>query len=237
MEDLAQIAYIGKLVEPDLRCRGGGVVLADLDNVSTPRGAFALCGQPVQALYRGAPFEAMLGTAVFPAIYDAAATGRLKLLNGLFGLLLQHKGLLAWLWSHRFDPLFSERERAAIRNHLPPTWPIDSYPMETLRETLVAKQVFGREGEEVFLGEDLDADAWEVIRRRRTYIAQQLVEVEGLNAVVATSSGQVVQTGFPTVGCFNVREQGVGFYTRFGGPITTNRAKWLATFVERQGAA
>jgi glutathionylspermidine synthase len=233
MEDLAQIAFIGKLMERELAGQGVSVVLADLDNVSSPRGALALCGYRVDVLYRGAPFEAMLGTSVFPAIYDAVAAGKLRLLNGLFGLLLQHKGLLAWLWSHRFDSVFTERERAAIRHHLPPTWPIDTYPSGTARDVLVAKQVFGREGEEVFFGENLDAEAWDILRRRRTYIAQQRIEVEELEAVVATSGGQVLQSGFPTVGCFNVREHAVGFYTRFGGPITTNRAKWLATFVER----
>jgi glutathionylspermidine synthase len=232
MEDLAQIAFMGRLLEPALRCRGVGVVLADLDNVSAPRGRLALCGRPVAALYRGAPYEAMLGTTVFSAIYEAVAAGHLQLFNGLFGLLLQHKGLLAWLWAHRHDPCFTERERWAIRRHLPPTWPIDAYPSATRREELVAKQVFGREGEEVFFGDAVAGDAWDLLRRRRTYVAQQRIEVQQLGAVVATSRGLVSQDGFATVGCFNVREQGIGFYTRFGGRITTNRAKWLATFVD-----
>jgi glutathionylspermidine synthase len=174
----------------------------------------------------------MLGTTVFSAIYEAVAAGHLQLFNGLFGLLLQHKGLLAWLWAHRHDPCFTERERWAIRRHLPPTWQIDAYPSATGREELVAKQVFGREGEEVFFGDAVPGDAWDLLRRRRTYVAQQRIEVQQLDAVVATSRGLVSQDGYATVGCFNVREQGVGFYTRFGGRITTNRAKWLATFVE-----
>jgi glutathionylspermidine synthase len=186
----------------------------------------------VAALYRGAPFEAMLGTAVFPAIYEAVAAGRLRLFNGLFGLLLQHKGLLAWLWAHRHDACFTERERWAIRDHLPPTWPIEAYPSGAAREELVAKQVFGREGEEVFFGEEMESATWDLLRRRRTYVAQQRIEVQQLDAVVATSHGPVAQSGFATVGCYNVRERGVGFYTRFGGRITTNRARWLATFVD-----
>jgi glutathionylspermidine synthase len=237
MEDLAQIAFVGRMLEPSLRCRGVCVVLADLDNVSAPRGRLALCGRPVAALYRGAPFEAMLGTAVFPAIYEAVAAGRLRLFNGLFGLLLQHKGLLAWLWANRHDPDFTERERWAIQHHLPPTWPIDAHPGARSREALVAKQVFGREGEEVFFGDALDDEAWELLRRRRTYVAQQRIDVQQLDAVVVTSRGPVCRSGFATVGCFNVRERGVGFYTRFGERITTNRAKWLATFVDPPGAS
>jgi glutathionylspermidine synthase len=232
MEDLAQIAYVGRILEPALRCHGMDVVLADLDNVSTPRGRLALCGRPIAALYRGAPFEAMLGTAVFPAIYEAVTAGRLRLLNGLFGLLLQHKGLLAWLWEHRHDPCFTERERWAIRRHLPPTWMIEACPSGKQREDLVAKQVFGREGEEVFFGDSTSQEAWDVLRRRRTYIVQQRIAVQELDAVVATSLGPSLQSGYATVGCFNVRDQGVGFYTRFGGRITTNQAKWLATFAQ-----
>ncbi len=230
MEDLAQLAYVARLLEPEVRHRGVAVVLADLDNVSAPRGRLALCGQTVDALYRGAPIEAMLGTPVFPAIFEPAAANRLRLLNGLFGLLLQHKGLLAWLWSHRDDPAFTERERWAIANHLPPTLGIAKVPSVD-RDDFVAKQVFGREGEEVFFGDEVDTVTWDVLRRRQTYVAQRRVDVQELTAVVPTARGPVITSGFATVGRFNTREHAVGYYTRFGGRITTSHAKWLATFI------
>jgi glutathionylspermidine synthase len=234
MEDLAQLAFIGRLAARKLERRGLGVVLADLDNVSSPRGRLALCGQPVAALYRGAPIEAMLGTPAFPAIFEPVATNRLRLLNGLFGLLLQHKGLLAWAWMHRADPMFSDRERWAIESHLPPTHAIDDVPSAE-RAAFVAKQVFGREGEEVFFGDETASSAWEVLQRRRTYVAQQRVDVQGLTTVVPTALGPVAAPGFATVGCFNVRHRAVGYYTRFGGRVTTSHAKWLATFITGDG--
>ena len=232
LEDLAQMDLVRRLIEEPLARRGIGVVLADLDNVSSPRGRLALCGRQVAALYRGAPLETMLGTPTFGAIFEAAAAGRLHLLNGLFGLLLQHKGLMAWLWEHRDDSCFTAEERQAIHQHLPPTWTISSAPVDEDRRDLVAKQYFGREGEEVFFGEAVDDATWEVLQRRRTYIAQRRIVVGELDAAIPTACGPVSQRGSATVGCFSVCGRGVGFYTRFGGRIIDRHARWLATFEE-----
>jgi hypothetical protein len=92
--------------------------------------------------------------------------------------------------------------------------------------------VFGREGEEVFFGEDAAADVWETLRRRRTYVAQRRVKVASIDAVVQTSAGPRSMHGYATVGSYVVRGHWAGFYSRFGGKITTSRAKWLATFVD-----
>jgi glutathionylspermidine synthase len=232
LEDLAQMDLVRRLVEGPLARRGIDVVLADLDNVSSPRGCLALCGKRVGTLYRGAPLEAMLGTPTFGAIFEAAAGGRLTLLNGLFGLLLQHKGLLAWLWEHQDDPYFTVEERNAIQRHLPPTWAISSTPPEEDRRDLVAKQYFGREGEEVFFGDTLDDATWALLERRRTYVAQRRIAVAELDAAIPTACGPVSQHGCATVGCFSVRGRGVGFYTRFGGRIIDRHARWFATFEE-----
>jgi glutathionylspermidine synthase len=164
---------------------------------------------------------------------EAAALGRVEILNGLYGLLLQNKGLLAWIWAHRDEPdLFDSEARAAIEAHLPPTWPIIEVPAGVERESLVAKQVFGREGQEVFFGEDCSPELWSSLTRRQTYVAQARVRVASVQAVVQTSLGPVVREGFPTVGCFAVNGGFAGFYTRFGDKITTSRSKWLATFAE-----
>jgi len=104
------------------------------------------------------------------------------------------------------------------------------------RSALVAKQVFGREGQEVFFGEDCPAELWATLARRQTYVAQVRVQVAPVRAVVQTSLGPIVREGYPTVGCFAVDGQFAGYYTRFGDKITTARAKWLATFAEA-GAA
>jgi glutathionylspermidine synthase len=232
LEDLAQMAFTQRLLRRPLAARGLGVVLGDADNLHTTAGGLSLCGQRIAALYRYVPFEATFGSAFFATLYDAVVDGRLRLLNGLYGLLLQHKALPAWLWAHRRDEALPEEERAAIVSHLAPSWPIASYPPDLDRAGLVAKQVFGREGEEVFFGEDLDTAAWHALARRRTYVVQRRIEVAPRAAVVATSLGPRLVEGRATVGCFAVDGRFAGFYTRFGGKIITSRAKWLATLVE-----
>src|SRR5262249_17362069 len=162
-------------------------------------------GQRIDALYRYLPFEAIFGTPTFVAMEEAAALGKVEILNGLYGLLLQNKGLIAWIWAHRDDPgLFDEEARAAIDEHLPGTWGIGEAAPERRREELVAKQVFGREGQEVFFGEDCSAEWWSVLAGRQTYIAQERVLVAQTRAVVQTSLGPELRAGYSTVGCFAV---------------------------------
>lgn len=232
LEDLAQMAFTCELLRTPLMTLGIELILGDGDNLWAGRAGLELCGRRVDALYRYVPFESMLGTPGFAAIYDAAGAGRLRLLNGLYGLLLQHKGLLSWLWEHRGASLFEASEKAALQDHLPPTWPVDDYPSSVEQASLVAKQVFGREGEEVFFGEDQTPEAWRLLRRRRTYVAQRRIQLADLPAAVPTSSGAKRQAGFATVGCYVVAGQWAGYYTRFGGKIITSRSKWVATFVE-----
>lgn len=232
LEDLAQMAFTQELLRGPLEAHGMDVILGDSDNLGRTRRGLTLCGRHVGALYRYVPFEGLLGTSGFAAIYDAVAAGRLRLLNGLFGLLLQHKGVLAWLWEHRTDAAFTPAERAALRGHLPPTWNIASYPCDVQPSQLVAKQVFGREGEEVFFGDETEPDVWDTLRRRRTYVAQQRIHGAELVATVASAAGPMPLNGYATVGAFAAQGRWAGYYTRFGGKITTSRAKWLATFVE-----
>lgn len=232
LEDLSQMAFTQELLREPLARYGLEVVLGDAHNLGTSRGRLTLCGRGVDALYRYLPYETMLGTHQFAAIADAVAHGRTLLLNGLFGLLLQNKGTLAWLWAHRNDPDLTEAERSAIRTHLPPTWMIDQVPASADWAQLVVKQVFGREGAEVFFGDELDPPAWSELVRRRTYVAQARVHVQEIEAVVPTSLGMEKQRGSATVGGFAVGGRWAGYYSRFGGRIITSRAKWLATFVE-----
>ena len=232
LEDLAQMAFTQRLLEVPLATRGLEVVLGDADNLRSTRRGLTLRGRRVAALYRYLPFESTLGTTAFAAIFEAVTAGRLRLLNGLYGLLLQHKGLLARLWARRDDPAFSPAEQAAIRDHLPPTWPIDQGQTGGARAELVAKQVFGREGEEVYFGEDLTAESWRELASRRTYVAQRRIRIAELAAAVPTARGPDLWRGQPTVGAFAVQGRAAGYYTRFGGKIITSRAKWMATLVE-----
>lgn len=231
LEDLAQMAYTAELLRPALAERGLDVVLGDAANLRLTRAGLTLLGRRIDALYRYLPFEAIFGTPIFVAMEEAAALGQVEILNGLFGLLLQNKGLLAWIWAHRDDPvLFDAAERAAIDAHLPATWMLDAVPADRDRTGLVAKQVFGREGQEVFFGEDCSPELWAALAARRTYVAQARVRVAETRAVVQTSRGAVVRDGYATVGCFAVSGRFAGCYTRFGEKIITSGSTWLATF-------
>ncbi|MBM2810468.1 MAG: synth protein [Chloroflexi bacterium] len=233
LEDMAQMAFMRRLLTPALAHSGVEVVVGDIDNLRWTHGGITLCGRRLGALYRCLPFETMLGTPAFAGIFDASASGSLRLLNGLGGLLQQHKGVMAWMYAHANDEgLFDDGQREAILGHLPETWPIGAEHNAYDRDALVAKQVFGREGEEVFFGEDTPEDAWETLQQRRTYVAQRRVNVQAVDGVVQTSSGAAVMRGYVTVGCFIVNGRWGGFYSRFGGKITTSQAKWFATLAE-----
>lgn len=232
LEDLAQMAFTGRLLRPALGRLGVPIVLGDVDNVAGgPRG-LSLRGQRVGALYRYYPFEAMVSHPAFPAIFEAVCAGRVRLLNGLFGLLLQHKALMSWLWEHRGDLALPSDEADAVRDHVPPTWPASAVPPSS-PEDVVVKQVFGREGEEVYLGEHLTAEDWGSIGRQGTYVVQRRIRVQGYDAALPSIKGPFQGHGYPVVGSYVVDGRWAGFYTRFGGPVTTAQAKFFATLVER----
>ncbi len=235
LEDLAQMAFTAGLLRRVFAARRIQIVLGDVDNLRSVSGNLELLGTRIDALYRYVPFEGIFGSASFVAISEAGVRGRPLLLNGLFGLLLQNKGLLAWVWRHQDEALFSPAQRAAIREHLPATWMISDAPSPSAARPLVAKQVFGREGEEVFFSEDVSASAWEELRRLKTYVAQERIDVSTLVAVVPGPVEQEVREVFASVGAFAVDGRCAGFYSRLGGKVITSRAKWVATFVESEG--
>lgn len=234
LEDLSQMAFTAQLLQPALAARGLDVVLGDAGNLRLTARGLSLRGRRVDAIYRYLSFESIFGTPTFAALEEAAALGQVTVLNGLFGLLLQNKGLLAWIWTHRDDAdLFDEEARAAILTYLPATWHIDEAPPGVERHDLVAKQVFGREGQEVYFGEDCSDQFWQTLGRQQTYVAQQRVQVGQTVAVVHTSTGPELRNSRATVGAFAVDGEFGGYYTRYGDKIITASSKWLATFVER----
>lgn len=239
-EDLAQIVFTASVLErelPDIE-----LAVGDIDNVwlcrggrTGRRGRLHLFDRPVDAVYRYYPFENMLGTQPFADLYEAVAAGRLRLLNGLRGLLAQNKGVLAWLWEHRADSCFSSAEQEAIPEHLPETHWITPESVEEDRRraaSLVVKQVFGREGEEVYFGDTMTEQDWRNCAAWGSFIAQRRVDVRPLAAAVHTSRGPAQMTGCPTVGSYCAAGRYAGYYTRLGAPITSASAKWVATWVE-----
>jgi glutathionylspermidine synthase len=231
-EDLAQAIFLERLLAPSVAPHGGEVVVADVDNLYLSRGRLGLLGRTLDALYRYYPFETLLGQPAFADLFGAVTAGKVRLLNGLRGLLAQNKGVLAWLWEHRDDPRFTSQERRVLHEHLPPVRWIGEVPETEPREALVLKQVFGREGEEVYFGDRLSAADWHNCRTWGSYVAQQRVAAAPVTAVVRTSRGPAVQQLWAAVGSFAVHNRWAGYYTRLGTPITTARAKYVATFID-----
>ncbi|MBI3966947.1 MAG: glutathionylspermidine synthase family protein [Chloroflexi bacterium] len=230
VEDSSQMAFTQRLIAPALQQIGAETVLADLGNLYFSRGQLRIFGRRVDALYRYYPFETMLGEAPFVDLFDAVVGGRVRLLNGLRGLLAQNKGVMAWIWSHRNDRGFSLVERQVIERYLPLTCWIQECPPDFDRRSVVVKQVFGREGEEVYLGDRMSDEDWLKCRDWGTFVVQTRVDGPPMPALVQTSSGPVLREGWPTVGGFVVDGAFGGCYTRYGDFITGVGAKWLATF-------
>lgn len=240
-EDLAQTVFLARLLEEPLRRRGVKVVFGDVDNLSLSRGRLQLLGHRMDALYRYYPFETLLGQQAFADLFEVVTRGRLRLLNGLRGLLAQNKGVMAWIWKHRSDKaLFTSAERLAIREHLPPIHWVGDLPADPSAanvESRVLKQVFGREGDEVYFGDQMTPEDWARCYAWGSYVAQERVRSRPVAMVIQTSGGPEVRETWPVVGSFAARTRWAGYYTRAGGQITTGHAKFVGTFWEREATS
>ena len=239
-EDLAQTVFLARLLEAPLGRHGIRVVFGDVDNLTVARGRLSMLGHPLDALYRYYPFETLLGQQAFADLFEVVTRGRLRLLNGLRGLLAQNKGVMAWIWAQRDDAsVFTAAERNAIRDHLPAIRWIGDLPDDPRAvglDSLVLKQVFGREGDEVYFGDQMTEEDWARCRVWGSYVAQTRVRARPVAMVIQTSGGAEVRELWPVVGSFAAGTRWAGYYTRAGEPITTGHAKFVGTFWEHEGA-
>ena len=231
-EDFSQTEALAKLICEPLSEVGIEVVVADVDNLHLVRGRLHFQTGPVDAVYRYFPFETLLAHPAWKMLFTAVANGQVRLLNGLRGLLAQNKGVLAWIWSHRDDvSVFDVSDCAIIRDHLPATRWVDAIAPRDTRDQFILKQVFGREGEEVRRGSEVDDDAWRQCVAWGSYVSQQRVQTFPLPAMIATSRGHRDIGVWPCIGSFAVDGHWAGYYTRIGAEITRHDAKWCATGV------
>lgn len=231
-EDFAQTEAFAKLLREPLLGAGIEVVVGDVDNLHLDHGRLHFQTGPVDAIYRYFPFETLLSHPAWTMLFTAVDTGQVRLMNGLRGLLAQNKGVLAWIWSHRDDDaVFDANDRQIIGNHLPATGWVDAIPPPHARNEVILKQVFGREGEEVRHGSELDDDAWRQCVAWGSYVSQRRVVTVPSAATVATSRGHREVQVWPCVGSFAVDGHWAGYYTRIGGEVTRHDAQWCATGV------
>lgn len=234
LEDAMQAVALARAVRPALARRGIRVVFGDIDTLHRRRRRACLHGVEIDALYRFHALETMPGTDAWEAMDVATAAGELRLLNGLRGVVAQNKGLMAWIWERRDDArVFDAADRAAIRAHLPPTTWVGAVPPLPVRSGLVVKQAFGREGEEVALGDDLDEAGWAACVRWGSYVAQVRVPVAPVIAPLPTARGHVMTEAWPVVGGFAAGGRWAGGYARLGARVTRHDARWCALVVPR----
>ena len=227
-EDLAQLLFLREV----LRSLGPEIVLGDVGNLTLRRGRVHLLGREVQALYRLYPVERLYGHPVFPGLMDAALAGRVLLLNPVAALLAQDKALMAWIWARRDSPLFSADERGAIARHLPETFLVGDLPPDLDRSAFVVKEFFGREGEEVYFGENIGDADWERVQGWRTFVAQRVVTSARVQEVVWRGDHLERAWSVPCVGSYLAAGRLAGLYVRLGDRVTTNRAQHVGAFVD-----
>jgi glutathionylspermidine synthase len=236
LEDTCQAIAFARAIGPTLAKREVRVVFGAVTNLHRRGNRAWLRDTPIDALYRYAAIEGWPGTAAWDAMEVATAAGELRLVNGLRGVVAQNKGLLAWIWGRRDDAaIFDPDARAAIRTYVPPTTWVEAIPPVPVRRGLVVKQVFGREGAEVSMGDDLDEAGWASCVRWGSYVAQARVPSLPTVAALPTGFGHLVTQAWPVMGGMVSGGRYAGAYARLGGRVTRHDARWCAVLSLRAG--
>lgn len=234
LEDISQAWWLGGL----LRDAGQDTVVGDVRDVEVRGGRVTVRGREVDALYRFFPVERLYRHGVFAPLMDAALDGRVLLLNGLRSFLAQSKAVLAWLWAHRGEAPGGIRSTRLIERHLPLVVPARSPGAQGLLADSVVKHVNGREGAQVVFGDTLvgNTEAWEARLIEGGYVVQRRVQPVSVEDVSIDEHSGVLEIATPRLACvgaFCIGGRFGGCYTRLDGPITTARAAFVPTFVER----
>jgi glutathionylspermidine synthase len=229
LEDFCQAVWLSRLL-----CRAGqSTVVGDVTDLHVDDNHVTLRGLPIDALYRFYPIERLYRHAVFAPLWEAAIEGRILLLNGLRGFLAQSKACLAWLWTNR--QRLPPASRALVEAHLPPTVLARDADPKLLRESVV-KHVNGREGDSVVFGSKLEEEAWQARLLEGGYVVQRAVASPRLEDVSVDDWNRTVRRiaeRFACVGAFTLGGRFGGCYTRLDGAITSSRATYVATLIER----
>jgi hypothetical protein len=186
------------LYERWLVTRGAKVVLGSPFNLQPcTDGRVALLGQPCDVFIRHyktdwwverepvwtteAPFpDAEPLTKALVLLVSAEQEGRIRVVNPFGAIIPQNKRSLALLWEERAR--FADDVRRAIDRYLPPTFRLESQPVERLRrerEAWVLKSDYGCEGEETVVGRATTQEIWEATLAEAApgrWIAQQAFE-------------------------------------------------------------
>lgn len=232
LTDLAQVSYYVETMKK----AGFEAIVGDISNFNLMAGQIYLMGQPVDALYRLFPVENLSIEPIFAAFLQATLNGWLKSLNNLRGFFAQSKAIMAWVWQRRTAEIFTLEEQAVIHKHLPETRLVQDLPQDFDYGGYIVKEFYGREGSEVYNGENLSPEGWQQCREWRTFVAQQRIEIAPVEHLLPDAAWQGVELveAFPCVGSFVFGGKWGGCYTRIGGKITDSFAQFLPTLTETE---
>jgi glutathionylspermidine synthase len=244
-EDLSMVHLYRQLFE----ARGWRVALGSPYNLApSPGGRLSLLGEPADVLIRHyktdwwgeresvwldepppndeAPLDGPLAL-----VTSAVLRGTCALVNPLGAVVPQNKRSFALLWELASSlPAWAD---ATLRRHVPETLRLETLPVERLaaeRDDWVLKSDYGCEGDEVFVGADVDDATWrEVLIQARPgrWVAQRRFAPRPGRAAVVNH------------GVYIVAGRAAGILTRLSPGKTDPRARTVATLIgsEREGAS
>ncbi|MUT68704.1 glutathionylspermidine synthase family protein [Paenibacillus sp. NEAU-GSW1] len=184
-------------------------------------------GERVERMFALYPKEWMAVDDGGEALAYAVESGQLTLFNSVHALIMQSKGMLAFIWGlYELQLLYSEEERAAIESYMLPT-----YNKAMFSGSYVSKSMFGREGGSVKMYDDAgrlevkDEDGFDTSRLfPRVYQKRaELAKVELAAGEFSLLTGMFVINGVPC-----------GMLGRAGGLITGNTSHFVAIGVKRK---
>jgi hypothetical protein len=241
-EDLSMILLYRQLFE----ARGFRVALGSPYNLAAaPGGRIGLLGEPVDVLVRhyktdwwgerepvwldeAPPNDAEPLHGPLGLVTAATLRGTCALVNPLGAVVPQNKRAFALLWE--LEPSLPAWAAETLRRCVPFTARLETLAVEQLageRDAWVLKSDYGCEGEEVFVGAELDDETWrEALAQARPgrWVAQRrFVPRPGREAVV-------------NHGVYVIAGRACGILTRLSPEKTDLHARTAATLVESDGA-
>jgi len=243
-EDLGLIL----LYERWLTSRGAHVVLGSPFNLQpAPGGHVALLGRPCDLVIRHyktdwwverepvwrteAPYpDPEPLTQALVLLVSAEQEGKVVVVNPFGAIVPQNKRSLALMWEER--DRFSDDGRYAIERYLPPTFRLESQPLERLRrerEEWVLKSDYGCEGEETIVGRATTQEVWEA----------SLAEAAHGRWIVQRAFQPVREDGFEcNLGVYLVAGVACGMYARRSqGPTDATALSTAIRIVDTEDAS
>jgi hypothetical protein len=188
-----------------------------------------LFGEPVDALFRCFPGEWI---AALPNVADwERASAAVPMMNPLSALVAQSKRFYALAADPRWA--LADETRAQLATYLGASLHLEAVPREMLvaeRERWVLKGAFGRMGDSVCLGSELEPAQWERALDAAFVEPGRFAVQERFDTAPMWFSDGI---GYATIGAFLVDGRFCGYFSRVAKtPLIGYEAGHVATLVE-----